>query len=97
MPTTRTPIVAAGGLQLPISPSAGALLTSDSTGNASWSATAVTFLAGTGAPAGGADGAIYLNLTTLELFGPRASGAWPSTAFARLMPLAPTWANVKAG
>ena len=60
---------------------------------------ASTFLSGTGAPTAGVgvDGSIYLATTTLELWGPKAAGAWPSTAFGRLMPLTPTWGNINAG
>jgi hypothetical protein len=60
---------------------------------------ATTFASGTANPTAGvgADGAIYLNTSTLELWGPKAAGAWPATAFARVMPLQPTWGNVQSG
>ena len=60
---------------------------------------ASTFLSGVGAPSAGVgvDGSVYLALDTLELWGPKAAGAWPGAAFARLMPLTPTWAQVKTG
>ena len=60
---------------------------------------ATTFVSGTVNPAAGvgADGAVYLNVSTLEMWGPKASGAWPGAPFARLMPLAPTWGNVTTG
>jgi Collagen triple helix repeat (20 copies) len=60
---------------------------------------ASTFLSGTGTPTAGigVDGSVYLALDTLELWGPKAAGAWPNTALGRLMPLAPTWGNVKTG
>jgi hypothetical protein len=60
---------------------------------------ATTFVSGTANPTAGvgSDGAVYLNTSTLELWGPKASGAWPGAAFARLMPLSPTWGNVTTG
>lgn len=60
---------------------------------------ASTFLSGTGAPGAGVgvDGSIYLDTASLRLWGPKAAGAWPGTAFARLMPLTPTWSQVQAG
>jgi hypothetical protein len=59
---------------------------------------ASTFVAGSGAPTAGVgvDGAIYLDTTGLRLWGPKAAGAWPSSAFGKLLPLAPTWNNVKS-
>jgi len=61
--------------------------------------TPVTFVSGTGPPTGavGADGAVYLDRTSLRFWGPKASGAWPGSPFARLMPLAPTYAQLKTG
>jgi len=58
-----------------------------------------TFVSGTGAPAAGtgADGSIYLDTATGRLWGPKAAGAWPGTPFARTLPLAPTYAQLKAG
>ena len=58
-----------------------------------------TFLSGAGAPTAGVgvDGAYYLDTTTLRLYGPKAAGAWPATALGRVMPLSPTYAQVKAG
>jgi hypothetical protein len=60
---------------------------------------ASTFVSGTGAPTAGTgvDGSIYLDTATGRMYGPKAAGAWPSTAFGRLMPLAPTYAQLKAG
>jgi hypothetical protein len=60
---------------------------------------ASTFVSGSGAPTAGVgvDGAIYLDTASDRLWGPKASGAWPATAFARVMPLAPTYAQLKAG
>jgi hypothetical protein len=57
------------------------------------------FLSGTGAPTGGVgvDGAIYLDVTSLRLWGPKAAGAWPGSAFARLVPLAPTYSQITTG
>jgi len=59
----------------------------------------VTFVSGTGPPSGtvGDNGAVYLDRTSLRFYGPKAAGAWPGTAFARLMPLQPTYAQLKAG
>jgi hypothetical protein len=59
---------------------------------------ASTFVAGTGAPPAGVgvDGSIYLDTAGLRVWGPKAAGAWPSVAFAKLLPLAPTWNNVKS-
>ena len=60
---------------------------------------ASTFLSGTGAPTSGVGvaGSIYLAVDTLELWGPKTGGAWPGAAFARLMPLTPTWSQVTTG
>lgn len=59
----------------------------------------VTFVSGTGPPAAGTgdDGAIYLDTASRRVWGPKAAGAWPAAAFARLMPLAPTYAQLTAG
>jgi len=58
---------------------------------------ASTFLSGAGTPTGatGVDGSIYLDTTTRRFWGPKAAGAWPSTAFARAVPLQPTYADLK--
>jgi len=60
---------------------------------------ASTFLSGSGAPTAGVgvDGSIYMDYTNLRLWGPKAAGAWPSSPFGRIMPLNPTYAQVKAG
>jgi hypothetical protein len=60
---------------------------------------ATTFVSGAGNPTAGvgSDGALYLNTSTLEMWGPKASGAWPGAPFARLMPLSPNWGQVHAG
>jgi hypothetical protein len=60
---------------------------------------ASTFVTGSGAPGSGAgvDGAVYLDVASLEFWGPKAAGAWPATPFGRLMPLQPTYAQVKQG
>jgi len=60
---------------------------------------ASTFVAGSGAPtaAVGVDGAIYLDTASGRMWGPKAAGAWPATAFGRVMPLSPTYAQVTAG
>lgn len=60
---------------------------------------APTFIAKAGPPsaADGTDGAVYLDLTSLRFWGPKASGAWPAAAFARVMPLNPTYAQLRSG
>lgn len=60
---------------------------------------AATFLSGAGAPTSGVgvDGSIYLDTASLRLWGPKAAGVWPSTALGRLMPLTPTYTDVKTG
>jgi hypothetical protein len=61
--------------------------------------TPVTFVSGTGPPtsAVGPDGAVYLDRTSLRFWGPKAAGAWPGSPFGRLLPLAPTYAQLKTG
>jgi hypothetical protein len=56
-------------------------------------------VSGTGAPAAGTgvDGSIYLDTATGRMWGPKAAGAWPAVAFGRLLPLAPTYAQIKTG
>ena len=60
---------------------------------------ASTFVSGTGAPTAGVgvDGSLYLDTASLRFWGPKAAGAWPATAFGRVMPLAPTYAQMKTG
>lgn len=60
---------------------------------------ASTFVSGAGAPSAGVgvDGAIYLDTTSLRLWGPKAAGAWPSTALGRVMPLTPSWPKIVSG
>jgi len=60
---------------------------------------ATTFVSGSGAPtaATGIDGAIYLDTASGRLWGPKAAGAWPAAAFARAMPLNPTYTQIKTG
>lgn len=60
---------------------------------------ASTFIAAAGAPTAGVgvDGAIYLDATSLRFWGPKAAGAWPAAAFARLVPLNPTYAQLRTG
>ena len=60
---------------------------------------ASTFVSGTGAPTAaiGVDGSIYLDTATGRMWGPKAAGAWPAAAFGRLMPLAPTYAQLTNG
>ena len=50
-----------------------------------------TFLSGSGAPTAGVgvDGAIYLDTASGRVWGPKAAGAWPGSAFGRIIPLAP--------
>ena len=58
-----------------------------------------TFLSGTGAPTAGVgvDGAIYLDTASGRVWGPKAAGAWPGSALGRIVPLAPTYAQLKTG
>lgn len=58
---------------------------------------ASTFIAGNGAPTGatGVDGAVYLDVVSLKMYGPKAAGAWPAQPFGRLLQLAPTYRNVR--
>jgi hypothetical protein len=60
---------------------------------------ASTFVSGAGAPTAstGVDGSIYLDTATGRVWGPKASGAWPAAALGRVIPLAPTYAQIKAG
>lgn len=60
---------------------------------------ASTFMAGAGAPTTGVgvDGAMYLDTVSLRFYGPKASGAWPSTPLGRLVADAPTWKGVRDG
>ena len=60
---------------------------------------ASTFLSGAGAPTAGVgvDGSIYLDTATGRLWGPKVAGAWPGTAFARAMPLNPTYSQITTG
>jgi hypothetical protein len=88
-----------GGIRIPVGAVTGDVLTSDSAGNGTWQPAAGTIVTGTGAPTAGtgANGQLYLDLAALEVWGPKAAGAWPGAAFARLMPLVSTWQTVKAG
>jgi len=60
---------------------------------------ASTFVSGSGAPAAGTgvDGSIYLDTASGRIWGPKAAGAWPGTAFARAVPLNPTYAQITSG
>jgi hypothetical protein len=60
---------------------------------------ASTFLSGSGAPTAGVgvDGSIYLDVATGRVWGPKAAGAWPAAALGRIMPLAPTYAQLTTG
>lgn len=60
---------------------------------------ASTFVSGSGAPTAGVglDGAIYLDLASGRLYGPKAAGAWPGTALGRIVPLIPTYAQLASG
>lgn len=59
----------------------------------------VTFIAKPGPPtaADGVNGAVYLDTTSLRMWGPKNAGAWPASAFARLVPLNPTYAQIRTG
>ena len=69
------------------------------TGAGAWQPIGATFVSGNGAPpaALGVDGAIYLDVASFRLYGPKAAGAWPGTAFARAIPLNPTYRQIKGG
>jgi hypothetical protein len=56
------------------------------------------FIAKPGAPtsADGRDGDSYLDTSSLRLYGPKAGGVWPAAA-GRIMPLTPTYAQLKSG
>jgi hypothetical protein len=60
---------------------------------------ASTFMAKAGPPAAGdgVDGTVYLDTSNLRFWGPKAAGAWPSSAFARVVPLNPTYAQLRTG
>lgn len=60
---------------------------------------ASTFLSGSGAPTSGVgvDGSVYLDTASGRLWGPKAAGAWPGSALGRIVPLAPTYAQLKTG
>ena len=53
---------------------------------------------GTGAPTAddGVDGGFYLDLASLRLYGPKTNGAW-GAAIGRLLPLQPTYGQLKTG
>jgi hypothetical protein len=56
-------------------------------------------MVGTGAPTAGVgiDGTVYLDQSTGRFYGPKAAGAWPGAAIGRLVPLAPTYAQLTSG
>jgi len=58
-----------------------------------------SFVCGAGDPtaAVGVDGGVYMDTSNGHFWGPKASGAWPSSPMGRLMPLAPTWDKVRSG
>jgi hypothetical protein len=60
---------------------------------------ASTFVSGTGAPGAGTgvDGSVYLDTASGRIWGPKAAGAWPASAFARAIALAPTYAQLTTG
>lgn len=60
---------------------------------------ASTFMAKAGVPTAtdGANGTIYLDLASLRFWGPKAAGAWPASAFGRVVPLQPTYDQLKTG
>jgi hypothetical protein len=96
----KTLAILESGLQVPTGAAAGRLLTSDGSGNGTWQALggSGTLISGAGAPAAGTgtDGAMYLDTVTNRIYGPKAAGAWPA-ARGRLMPLAPTYAQLTSG
>lgn len=60
---------------------------------------ASTFMVKAGAPiaADGVDGTVLLDSTTGRMWGPKAAGAWPATPIGRLVPIAPTYDQLKTG
>ena len=60
---------------------------------------ASTFVSGTGAPGAGIgiDGSIYLDSASGRVWGPKAAGAWPGAPIGRVVPLAPTYAQLTSG
>jgi hypothetical protein len=56
------------------------------------------FMSGAGAPTSGTgiNGAVYLDTTTGRMYGPKTAGAWPSSAFGRLLIPGNTYADVAA-
>lgn len=89
------------GFKLPTGGGAGKVLTSDANGVGTWQALPLgsgSLISGTGAPAAGtgSDGAMYLDTANGRFYGPKAAGAWPAATH-RLMPLAPTYAQLASG
>lgn len=60
---------------------------------------ASTFVTGTGAPSAGlgVDGAVYLDAASGRFYGPKAAGAWPSTAIGILVRDATTYDQLAHG
>jgi hypothetical protein len=52
-----------------------------------------TFLSGSGAPTAGTgtDGAIYLDISSGKMYGPKAAGAWPGTPVGALFTPTTVW------
>ena len=60
---------------------------------------ASTFMSKAGAPVAGdgVDGAVLLDTTTGRMWGPKAAGAWPGTPIGRVVPVTPTYQQIKTG
>ena len=88
-------------LEIPQGAVNGYVLTSDATGKSAWAAPAggTTLYFGTADPtaADGANGTLWLNITTGTFWGPKASGAWPGSPFGRIVTDAMTYAQLSSG
>jgi hypothetical protein len=98
---SKSAIQADAGIIIPTGAVNGRVLTSDASGVGTWQPIAAgsgTVITGTGAPAAGlgSDGALYLDTATGRFYGPKAAGAW-GAAIGRLVPLAPTYAQLTTG
>ena len=58
---------------------------------------ASSFVSGTGPPAAGigADGSVYLDLSTTQFWGPKTAGVWPSSPMGHLVANVMTYQTVK--
>jgi len=101
MPRQKALAIFDAGLQLPSGAASGRVMTSDASGNGTWQSIpggSGDLITGTGAPSAGTgtDGAMYLDTASGRFYGPKAAGAWPAAVY-RLVPLAPTYAQLTSG